>query len=78
MQRVGAFAQQLPQALFALIERAGEAVELASDNGELLLETVLRAACDRKTVLPFLESLTHALLAGGALFAVELVDEPLG
>ena len=53
MQRVGAFAQQLPQALFALIERAGEAVELASDNGELLLETVLRAACDRKTVLPF-------------------------
>lgn len=42
------------------------------------LEAVLRAAGDRKALLPFLESLTHALLAGGALFAVELVDEPLG
>jgi hypothetical protein len=38
---------------------------------------VLRAAGDRSALLPFFESLTHALLAGGALFAVELVDEPL-
>jgi hypothetical protein len=52
------------RALFALIDGAGEAVELASDDGELLPEAVLRAASDRAALLPFVESLTDALLAG--------------
>ena len=78
MQRLGAFAPQPSQALFSLIERAGEAFEFAGDQVELLLEAVLRAAGDREALLPLVESLTYAELAGGALLAVELVDEPLG
>lgn len=51
---------------------------LASDQGELLLKSVARAAGDRESLLPFVKSLADSLLAGCVFFAAEFLDESLG